>query len=132
MYPSRPVVMVSLQVCCLEERWDGAWVMAGAMDTIITDLDGEVGGRMEALDMVTLEVVVEVVAVEEVVVEVVVDVVVVVVMVVVMVVVDVEVDAVVDVAVAVVRRLYRCTPLTSLLSFARKNFKMLIDKKIIL
>lgn len=89
--------MVSLQVCCLEERWDGAWVMAGAMDTIITDLDGEVGGRMEALDMV-----------------------------------DVEVDAVVDVAVAVVRRLYRCTPLTSLLSFARKNFKMLIDKKIIL
>lgn len=89
--------MVSLQVCCLEERWDGAWVMAGAMDTIITDLDGEVGGRMEALDMVT-----------------------------------VEVDAVVDVAVAVVRRLYRCTPLTSLLSFARKNFKMLIDKKIIL
>lgn len=130
MYPSRPVVMVSLQVCCLEERWDGAWVMAGAMDTIITDLDGEVGGRMEALDMVTLEVVVEVVAVEEVVVEVVVDVVVV--MVVVMVVVDVEADAVVDVAVAVVRRLYRCTPLTSLLSFARKNFKMLIDKKIIL
>lgn len=129
MYPSRPVVMVSLQVCCLEERWDGAWVMAGAMDTIITDLDGEVGGRMEALDMVTLEVVVEVVAVEEVVVEVVVDVVV---MVVVMVVVDVEADAVVDVAVAVVRRLYRCTPLTSLLSFARKNFKMLIDKKIIL
>lgn len=128
MYPSRPVVMVSLQVCCLEERWDGAWVMAGAMDTIITDLDGEVGGRMEALDMVTLEVVVEVVAVEEVVVEVVVDVVVVVVMVVV----DVEADAVVDVAVAVVRRLYRCTPLTSLLSFARKNFKMLIDKKIIL
>lgn len=110
----------------MEERWDGAWVMAGAMDTIITDLDGEVGGRMEALDMVTLEVVVEVVAVEEVVVEVVVDVVVV------MVVVDVEVDAVVDVAVAVVRRLYRCTPLTSLLSFARKNFKMLIDKKIIL
>lgn len=100
------MVMVSLQVCCLEERWDGAWVMAGAMDTIITDLDGEVGGRMEALDMVTLEVV--------------------------MVVVDVEVDAVVDVAVAVVRRLYRCTPLTSLLSFARKNFKMLIDKKIIL
>lgn len=89
--------MVSLQVCCLEERWDGAWVMAGAMDTIITDLDGEVGGRMEALDMV-----------------------------------NVEVDAVVDVAVAVVRRLYRCTPLTSLLSFARKNFKMLIDKKIIL
>lgn len=100
LYPSRPgqVMMVSLQVCCLEEQWDGVWGTAGAMDTIITALDGEVGGRMEVLGVATLEVVVVAVAVEVVDVETVVDVVVVVV---------VEVDAVVDVAVVVVRRLYR-------------------------
>lgn len=67
--------MVSLQVCCLEGQWDGVWDMAGATDTIITASDGEVGGRMEALGMVTLEAVVVVAVVVDVVVAVVVEVV---------------------------------------------------------
>lgn len=66
--------MVSLQVCCLEGQWDGVWDMAGATDTIITASDGEVGGRMEALGMVTLEAVVVVAVVVDVVVAVVVEV----------------------------------------------------------
>lgn len=90
--------MVSLQVCCLEGQWDGVWDMAGATDTIITASDGEVGGRMEALGMVTLEAVVVVAVVVDVVV---VDVLVVV-MVEGMVAVVVEVDVVEDVVVVVV------------------------------
>lgn len=78
----------------MEGQWDGVWDMAGATDTIITASDGEVGGRMEALGVVTLEAVV--VAVD---VEVVVDVVVAVDVVVVVV---VEVDVVEDVVVVVV------------------------------
>lgn len=78
----------------MEGQWDGVWDMAGATDTIITASDGEVGGRMEALGMVTLEAVV--------VVAVVVDVVVVAVMVEGMVAVVVEVDVVEDVVVVVV------------------------------
>lgn len=66
--------MVSLQVCCLEGQWDGVWDMAGATDTIITASDGEVGGRMEALGVVTLEAVVVVAVVVDVVVAVVVEV----------------------------------------------------------
>lgn len=66
--------MVSLQVCCLEGQWDGVWDMAGATDTIIMASDGEVGGRMEALGMVTLEAVVVVAVVVDVVVAVVVEV----------------------------------------------------------
>lgn len=85
--------MVSLQVCCLEGQWDGVWDMAGATDTIITASDGEVGGRMEALGMVTLEAVVVVAVVVDVVVAVMVEV---------MVAVVVEVDVVEDVVVVVV------------------------------
>lgn len=76
----------------MEGQWDGVWDMAGATDTIITASDGEVGGRMEALGVVTLEAVVVAVDVE-VVVDVEVDVVVAVV---------VEVDVVEDVVVVVV------------------------------
>lgn len=85
--------MVSLQVCCLEGQWDGVWDMAGATDTIITASDGEVGGRMEALGMVTLEAVVVVAVVVDVVVAVMVEG---------MVAVVVEVDVVEDVVVVVV------------------------------
>lgn len=85
--------MVSLQVCCLEGQWDGVWDMAGATDTIIMASDGEVGGRMEALGMVTLEAVVVVAVVVDVVVAVMVEV---------MVAVVVEVDVVEDVVVVVV------------------------------
>lgn len=59
----------------MEGQWDGVWDMAGATDTIITASDGEVGGRMEALGMVTLEAVVVVAVVVDVVVAVVVEVV---------------------------------------------------------
>lgn len=58
----------------MEGQWDGVWDMAGATDTIITASDGEVGGRMEALGMVTLEAVVVVAVVVDVVVGVVVEV----------------------------------------------------------
>lgn len=58
----------------MEGQWDGVWDMAGATDTIITASDGEVGGRMEALGMVTLEAVVVVAVVVDVVVAVVVEV----------------------------------------------------------
>lgn len=58
----------------MEGQWDGVWDMAGATDTIITALDGEVGGRMEALGVVTLEAVVVVAVVVDVVVAVVVEV----------------------------------------------------------
>lgn len=85
--------MVSLQVCCLEGQWDGVWDMAGATDTIITASDGEVGGRMEALGMVTLEAVVVVAVVVDVVVAVMVEG---------MVAVVVDVDVVEDVVVVVV------------------------------
>lgn len=85
--------MVSLQVCCLEGQWDGVWDMAGATDTIITASDGEVGGRMEALGMVTLEAVVVVAVVVDVVVAMMVEG---------MVAVVVEVDVVEDVVVVVV------------------------------
>lgn len=60
----------------MEGQWDGVWDMAGATDTIITASDGEVGGRMEALGVVTLEAVVVVAVVVAVVVDVVVAVVV--------------------------------------------------------
>lgn len=59
----------------MEGQWDGVWDMAGATDTIIMASDGEVGGRMEALGMVTLEAVVVVAVVVDVVVAVVVEVV---------------------------------------------------------
>lgn len=59
----------------MEGQWDGVWDMAGATDTIITASDGEVGGRMEALGVVTLEAVVVVAVVVDVVVAVVVEVV---------------------------------------------------------
>lgn len=58
----------------MEGQWDGVWDMAGATDTIITASDGEVGGRMEALGVVTLEAVVVVAVVVDVVVAVVVEV----------------------------------------------------------
>lgn len=58
----------------MEGQWDGVWDMAGATDTIITASDGEVGGRMEALGVVTLEAVVVVAVVVDVVVGVVVEV----------------------------------------------------------
>lgn len=77
----------------MEGQWDGVWDMAGATDTIITALDGEVGGRMEALGMVTLEAVVVVAVVVDVVVAVMVEG---------MVAVVVEVDVVEDVVVVVV------------------------------
>lgn len=77
----------------MEGQWDGVWDMAGAMDTIITASDGEVGGRMEALGMVTLEAVVVVAVVVDVVVAVMVEG---------MVAVVVEVDVVEDVVVVVV------------------------------
>lgn len=77
----------------MEGQWDGVWDMAGATDTIITASDGEVGGRMEALGMVTLEAVVVVAVVVDVVVAVMVEG---------MVAVVVEVDVVEDVVVVVV------------------------------
>lgn len=77
----------------MEGQWDGVWDMAGATDTIITASDGEVGGRMEALGMVTLEAVVVVAVVVDVVVTVMVEG---------MVAVVVEVDVVEDVVVVVV------------------------------
>lgn len=58
----------------MEGQWDGVWDMAGATDTIITASDGEVGGHMEALGVVTLEAVVVVAVVVDVVVAVVVEV----------------------------------------------------------
>lgn len=77
----------------MEGQWDGVWDMAGATDTIITASDGEVGGRMEALGMVTLEAVVVVAVVVDVLVAVMVEG---------MVAVVVEVDVVEDVVVVVV------------------------------
>lgn len=77
----------------MEGQWDGVWDMAGATDTIITASDGEVGGRMEALGVVTLEAVVVVAVVVDVVVAVMVEG---------MVAVVVEVDVVEDVVVVVV------------------------------